>query len=392
MLSKRLSNMIPSYTIGISSKVSKLKSEGIKVLDLSIGDPDFKVPQKAIDYGINSLENNITKYDLANGLKILREEISKKLLKENNVKYNPDEIVVSSGAKNCITNTFLALTNTYDEVLIPSPYWVSYIETVKLLNCIPVVVSTSKENNFKVTISDLEKYKTEKTKVLLLNNPSNPTGVIYTKEELLEIVDFCYKNNIYIISDEIYERICFDTEFISIASLSEKAKKITITINGFSKSVAMTGLRVGYTASNKKIADAIKNIQGHLISHPSVTSQYVAYGALKECENEIDEMVKIYKKRRDVACNLLNDIDEISYIYPNGAFYVFVDLSKIKEKIKYEESFSIEFCNLILEKENVALVPGIAFGMDDFVRISFACSEDTLTNGILKIKSFISNL
>lgn len=392
MLSQRLSNMIPSYTIGISSKVSKLKSEGIKVLDLSIGDPDFKVPQKAIDYGINSLENNITKYDLVNGLKILREEISKKLLKENNIKYNPDEIVVSSGAKNCITNAFLALTNTYDEVLIPSPYWVSYIETVKLLNCIPVVVNTLKENNFKVTVSDLEKYKTEKTKILLLNNPSNPTGVIYTKEELLEIVDFCYKNNIYIISDEIYERICFDTEFISIASLSEKAKEITITINGFSKSVAMTGLRVGYTASNKKIADAIKNIQGHLISHPSVTSQYVAYGALKECENEIDEMVKIYKKRRDIACNLLNNIKDISYIYPNGAFYVFVDLSNIKEKIKYEESFSIEFCNLILEKENIALVPGIAFGMDDFVRISFACSEDTLTNGILKIKSFISNL
>ena len=392
MLSQRLSNMIPSYTIGISSKVSKLKSEGIKVLDLSIGDPDFKVPQKAINYGINSLENNITKYDLANGLKILREEISKKLLKENNIKYNPDEIVVSSGAKNCITNTFLALTNIYDEVLIPSPYWVSYIETVKLLNCIPVIVSTSKENNFKVTVSDLEKYKTKKTKILLLNNPSNPTGVIYTKEELLEIVDFCYKNNIYIVSDEIYERICYDTEFISIASLSEKAKEITITINGFSKSVAMTGLRVGYTASNKKIADAIKNIQGHLISHPSVTSQYVAYGALKECENEIDEMVKVYKKRRDIACNLLNNIKDISYIYPNGAFYVFVDLSKIKEKIKYEESFSIEFCNLILEKENVALVPGIAFGMDDFVRISFACSEDTLTNGILKIKSFISNL
>lgn len=392
MLSQRLSNMIPSYTIGISSKVSKLKSEGIKVLDLSIGDPDFKVPQKAIDYGINSLENNITKYDLVNGLKILREEISKKLLKENNIKYNPDEIVVSSGAKNCITNTFLALTNTFDEVLMPSPYWVSYIETVKLLNCIPVVVNTSKENNFKVTVSDLEKYKTKKTKILLLNNPSNPTGVIYTKEELLEIVDFCYKNNIYIVSDEIYERIYFDTEFISIASLSEKAKEITITINGFSKSVAMTGLRVGYTASNKKIADAIKNIQGHLISHPSVTSQYVAYGALKECENEIDEMVKIYKKRRDIACNLLNNIKDISYIYPNGAFYIFVDLSNIKEKIKYEESFSIEFCNLILEKENVALVPGIAFGMDDFVRISFACSEDTLTNGILKIKSFISNL
>lgn len=392
MLSNRVFNMRPSYTFGISSKVLELKSSGVEVLNLSIGDPDFKVPQKAIDYGVNSLEKNITKYDLVNGLSTLRQEIAKKLSKENNLEYSPDEIVVSSGAKNCLTNAFLALTNVDDEVLIPSPYWVSYIEIVNLLNCVPVIVDTSKENNFKVTISDLKKYKTQKTKVLLLNNPSNPTGVIYSKKELLEIVDFCYENNIYIISDEIYERICFDTKFVSIASLSKKAKEITVTINGFSKSFAMTGLRVGYSASSKKISDAIKNIQGHLISHPSISSQYVAYGALKECGEEVYKMVDIYKKRRDIVCNLLDDIKEIDYIYPNGAFYVFVDLSNIKEKIDYNDSFSVEFCNVLLEKEKVALVPGIAFGIDDFVRISFACNEDTLKEGILKIKSFISNL
>lgn len=392
MLSKRLSNTTPSFTIGISSKINKLKENGVDVLNLSIGDPDFKVPQKAIDYGIDSLNKNLTKYDLANGIKVLREEISKKLYKENNVKYSLDEIVVSSGAKNCITNAFLALTDEEDEVLIPSPYWVSYTETVKLLKCVPVIVQTKKENDFKVTVDELKKHKTNKTKILLLNNPSNPTGVIYTKKELSEIVDFCVENNIYIISDEIYERICFEDKFVSVASISEKAKEITVTINGFSKSVAMTGLRVGYTASNKKISEAIKTIQGHLISHPSITSQYVAYGALVECEKEINEMVLTYKKRRDTICDLLDEIKLINYIYPQGAFYVFVDISNLKEKIKYDESFSIEFCNKLLDTKNVALVPGIAFGNDDFIRISFACCEETLKKAMKKLKDFIYEL
>lgn len=392
MLSKRLENSAPSFTIGISAKVASLKEEGKEILNLSIGDPDFKVPQKAIEYGIKSLNENLTKYDLANGMKSLREEIAKKLEKENNVKYSPDEIVISSGAKNCLTNAMLVLLNKEDEVLIPSPFWVSYTEIVKLLDGNPVIVETKKENNFKVTVDELQKAKTNKTKVLLLNNPSNPTGVIYNKEELEQIVHFCYENNIYIIADEIYERIDFDKKFVSVASLSDKAKEITITINGFSKSFAMTGLRVGYSASNQKIANGIKTIQGHLISHPSLTSQYVALGALRECEDECINMKETYKKRAEIAISLIDDIEGISYIKPEGAFYLFIDLSKIKQRFKYSESFSIEFCEKLLDEKQVALVPGIAFGNDDFVRISFATEEKIIKKAIEKLKAFVLNI
>ncbi|HSQ88607.1 aminotransferase class I/II-fold pyridoxal phosphate-dependent enzyme, partial [Romboutsia sp.] len=210
MLSNRLSSITPSYTIGISSKVNEMKNSGIDVINLSIGEPDFNVPNSAKSYGINSLNNNHTKYDMVPGLKILREEICTKLLKENNCNYSPDEIVVSSGAKHCITNTLLALTNPEDEVLLPKPYWVSYPEMIKLVNAVPVFIETKKENNFKLDPKELHKYITPKTKIIIINNPSNPTGSVYTKEELSEIVDICSKHNIYILSDEIYEKICFN--------------------------------------------------------------------------------------------------------------------------------------------------------------------------------------
>ncbi len=292
MLSDRLNFLTPSYTVGISSKVKEMKKDGIDVINLSIGEPDFNVPEKAKSYGINSLNENQTKYDLVPGLAILREEICKKMKEENKCNYTPDEIVVSSGAKNSISNALLAITNYGDEIILPKPYWVSYPETVKLLGAVPAFLDTKKVNGFKVTKEELEEAITPKTKAIVISNPSNPTGSVYTKSELEAIVDVCIKNNIYILADEIYERICYVDEFTSIASLSEEAKNITITINGFSKSAAMTGLRIGYTASNKEIAKSMSSIQGHLVSHPSLTSQYIAYGALKECSKEIDEMVE----------------------------------------------------------------------------------------------------
>ncbi len=392
MLSNRLKNTAPSVTIGISSKVRELKSKGIEILNLSIGDPDFKVPKKAIDYGVKSLNENVTKYDLANGMKSLRDEICEKLLNENNVSYSSDEIVVSSGAKNCLTNAMLVLLNEGDEVLIPTPYWVSYTEIVKILEGNPVLVETKKENDFKVTVDEIKKLKSDKTKALLINNPQNPTGVIYSKSELSEIVDYCYENNIYIIADEIYERIDFYDKFVSIASISDKAKEITITINGFSKSFAMTGLRVGYSASNKEIANGIKNIQGHLISHPSLTSQYVALGALKECEKDCESMKETYKKRCEIAMELVDEIENISYIKPDGAFYLFIDISNLKDKFNYKDSFSVEFCEKLLDEKQVALVPGIAFGNDDFIRISFATTEEIIKSGINRLKEFIESI
>lgn len=392
MLSNRLSNITPSYTISISTKVRNLKSEGKNIIDLSIGEPDASVPTKAIQYGIDSLNENLTNYDLVPGLKILREQLCKKLKSENDCIYDIDEIVVSSGAKHAITNTLLALVNPGEDVLVPKPYWVSYPEMIKLANANPVFVDTHKENSFKLTKNILEKSITPNTKMLFLNNPSNPTGSVYTKDELLEIAQVCLDNNIYILADEIYETICYTDKFTSVASLSDEIKDITITINGFSKSFAMTGLRLGYSASNKKIAKGISTIQGHLVSHPSLTSQYIAYGALTECNDYIDEIVSIYKNRRNLVIDILNKSDKLDYINPDGAFYVFIDLSKIKNNLNSKDSFSIDFCNQLLEKYQVAAVPGIAFGMDNYIRVSYACSEENFTTGLNRLVEFVESL
>lgn len=389
MLSKRLDVITPSCTIGISSKVKSMKDSGIDVISLSIGEPDFNVPRKAIESGIDSLNKDYTKYDLVPGLAILREEICKKLLEENNCHYSVDEIVLSSGAKNAITNALLVTTDPGDEVLIPKPYWVSYSEMTKLVNAVPIPIETDKKNDFKLTGDLLRKYITDKTKMLLLNNPSNPTGSVYTKEELLDIANICLEKNIYILSDEIYERICYNDQFVSVASLGEDIKNITITVNGFAKSVAMTGLRLGYTASNKEIAKGISSIQGHLISHPSLTSQYIGYGALKYCKEDVDNMVKTYKNRRDLITSRLDTMKYINYVYPNGAFYVFIDLSQVAKKYNYKDSFSIEFCDEFLSKYKVAIVPGKAFGIDEYVRISYACSEQEFLEGLNRLEKFI---
>ncbi|MDV8116473.1 pyridoxal phosphate-dependent aminotransferase [Bacillus sp. BAU-SS-2023] len=392
MLSSRLNNITPSYTIGISSKVRDLKTSGKSIIDLSIGEPDLSVPNVAIQHGINSLNENLTNYDLVPGLKILRDELSKKLNLENDCDYAPEEIVVSSGAKNAITNALLAVLNPGDDVLVPKPYWVSYPEMIKLVNANPVFIETNKENEFKLTKDILEKSITPKTRMLFLNNPSNPTGAVYSKEELLEIANVCIKNNIYILADEIYERICYKDKFVSIASLSNDIKNITITINGFSKSFAMTGLRIGYSASNKEIAKAISTIQGHLVSHPSLTSQYIAYGALKDCSDSINDMVDIYRSRRNKVVDILNQCNKLNYVTPDGAFYTFIDLSMVKNNLNYTDSFSIEFCNKLLDEYEVAAVPGIAFGMDDYIRISYACSESSFTEGLKRIIKLAESL
>ena len=392
MLSNRLLDITPSVTVGISSKVSELKSSGKDIINLSIGEPDFNVPEKAKLYGVESLNNNETKYNLVPGLKILREEICKKLLEENSCRYSIDEIVVTSGAKHAITNTLLAITNPGDEVLLPKPYWVSYSEMTKIVNTVPVAIETSKNNDFKLTGDLLKKYITSKTKLLILNNPSNPTGAVYTRDELLDIANVCLENNIYILADEIYEKICYVDNFVSVASLNEDIKNITITINGFAKSAAMTGVRLGYSASNKEIAKGICAIQGHLVSHPSLTSQYIGYGALKSCSEDIKEMVKAYKHRRNLITKKLDSINNISYIYPNGAFYVFIDISKIKNKFKYDKSLSVEFCEAFLDKFNVAIVPGLAFGIDYYIRISYACEENDFLEGLNRLDLFLSQI
>ena len=392
MLSNRLSSITPSVTIGISSKVSELKNLGRDIINLSIGEPDFNVPEKAKSVGIDSLNNNETKYNLVSGIKILREEICKKLLSENNCNYSIDEIVVSNGAKHAITNTLLAVTNPGDEVLLPKPYWVSYSEMTKIVNAVPVPIETEKDNDFKLTGELLEKYITDKTKMLILNNPCNPTGAIYTKEELLDICNVCLKHNVYILADEIYERICFSGEFVSVASLNDEIRDITITVNGFAKSAALTGTRLGYLAVPRELAKNISAIQGHLVSHPCLAAQYIGYGALKYCKEDIDNMVEAYRKRRDLVTGRLNKIQNLAYIYPQGAFYVFIDISKLKGKFEYKESLSSDFCDKFLEKYKVAIVPGIAFGIDEYVRISFACSEEVFMEALDRLDKFVQEI
>lgn len=392
MLSKRLDHITPSYTIEISTKVSELKSQGIDIINLSIGEPDFFTPDQAKNKGLQAVKENRTKYDAAAGLKELRNAICNKLLEENNISYELDEIVVSSGAKHSITNTLMALLDPGDEVIIPKPFWVSYSEMVKMIGGVPIYIETKKDNNFKLTSNELRNAISSKTKLLLINNPSNPTGAIYTEEELRSIVNVVLNNDMYILADEIYEKIRYIDKFTSIAALSGEAKEITITINGLSKSAAMTGWRVGYSASSKKIAKAISTIQGHLVSHPSTISQWAAYGALTLCQDDMAQMVDVYTKRRDKAVSLLSEIDDISFINPQGAFYIFLDVSPFKDKFSYKDSYSVEFCKRFLEDYNVAIVPGIAFGIDDYVRIVYCADIDDVEEGIRRLKEFIKSL
>lgn len=392
MLSQRALNITPSVTIGINSKVTKLREQNIEIINLSVGEPDFPTPEKAKLAAIEAIVHNKTRYDMVSGLKQLKNSIVEKLEKENKVSYTSDQIVVSSGAKHAITNALMAVINPGEEVLIPIPYWVSYPETVKLVGGVPVFVDADKSNSFKVTVSDIEKHISDKTRVIIISNPSNPTGAIYSKKELEEIVNYCLEKNIIILADEIYEKINYEGEFTSIASLSDKAKEMTITINGFSKSASMTGWRVGYTASNSSIAKAITSIQGHLVSHPSTISQWAAFAALDKCESDMDNMVEVFKQRRDLAASLLDKISEISYVYPQGAFYIYADISSLRDKLPHNESLSMAFCESLLEKERVAVVPGIAFGTDDFIRMCYACSNEEITEGINRIGNFIKSL
>ncbi|MDK2868257.1 MAG: aspartate aminotransferase [Clostridiales bacterium] len=391
MLSKKVSQITPSYTIGISTKVKALKQEGKTIVDLSIGEPDFFIPEKATERGIEAFHTNQTKYDLVPGLITLREAIVEKLKSENGVLYSPSEIVVSSGAKHAITNSLLAILDPGDEVILPVPYWTSYPEMIKICGGVPILLQTNKADQFKMTLESLKAHHTPKTKMLFINNPSNPTGAVYTKAELLPIVNYCVDNGIYILSDEIYERICYVDSFTSIPSISEAAKANTILINGLSKSAAMTGLRIGYTASSPEIAKAIATIQGHLVSHPSLASQWAGVGALAESKTEIDQMVAVYKSRREALVEQLDTMKGIEYITPDGAFYLYLNIGSIKEHMTFEGAFSLKVCDDLLNDYNLAVVPGIAFGTDDYIRLSYATELSLVQEGLKRIETYLQS-
>lgn len=395
MLTKRVREIAVSSTLKISAKAQELKKRGVNVIDFSVGEPDFPTPEAVKKAGIKAIEENFTKYVANDGILDLKKAIVEKLEKENNVKYQLDEIIVSPGAKNCLFNVALSLFEEGDDVIIPTPCWVSYPDQVKLARANPVFVPSREENNFKIKIEELEKFVTKKTKGLILNYPSNPTGAVYNKEELKEIAQFCLKRDIWIISDEIYEKLIYDgVLFTSFSSLSEEVKSKTILVNGFSKAFSMTGWRLGYAAGPKEIITACSKIQSHSTSNATSFVQKAAITALKSCTEEVEMMRREFEKRRNFVVQRLRAIDGISVSNPQGAFYVLPNIERyLSKKINGElikDTYKFSF--YLLEEANVAVVPGEAFFTPSHIRISFATSMENIKEGINRIETALKQL
>ncbi|SHI94391.1 aspartate aminotransferase [Lutispora thermophila DSM 19022] len=392
-ISDRVYKINPSLTLAIDNRLKQMIAQGIKVYGFGAGEPDFDTPEYIKEAAIEAINIGFTRYTAAQGTMELRKAICDKLERENGIKYNPDEIIVSSGAKHSLTNAFAAILNPGDEVIVPVPYWVSYTEIIKLNGGIPVLVKTNQEQNYKITKEDMEEAITPKTKAILLNTPSNPTGIVYSKKELEDIAELALKHNIYIVSDEIYERITYDgIEHVSIASISEEVRDITILINGMSKTYAMTGWRLGYAASNERVIKAMSSVQSHAVSHPSSITQYAATAALNGPQDDVKNMVKEFEKRRNYMYEKINSIKLLKCKKPQGAFYIYVDISKI---INHELdgkiiNTSTDLALVLLEKAKVAVIPGAAFGTDNYIRLSFATSMDTIMEGLDTLENFLS--
>lgn len=394
-LSKKAGNISPSITLAITAKANELKKQGVDVVSFGAGEPDFNTPENIINAAIKAMKDGKTKYTPAGGILELKETICQKFKKDNNLDYKPNQITVSTGAKQCLANAFMAILNPGDEVLIPIPYWVSYPELVKLADGVPVFVETKKENNYKYTVEDLEKAVTDKTKAILINSPNNPTGTIYNEDELLKIADFAKKYNLLIISDEIYEKLIYDDEkHVSIASLNEDAYNRTLVINGVSKTYAMTGWRLGYIAASEEITKIMTSIQSHMTSNVNTITQYATIEALNGPVEDLNNMVAEFARRRNFMIDKLNKINGVSIIKPSGAFYIMVNVSDyFNTEFKGQKiESSLDFAKVLLDEEKVAVIPGAGFGLDDYIRLSYATSMDIIEKGIDRISTFLSKI
>lgn len=394
MISKKAQGVTPSPTLVIDTKFKQMKANGEDVIGFGCGEPDFDTPKHIKDAAIEAILSGKTKYTAASGTLELREAIAEKFQRENGISYEPQNIVVSNGAKHSLMNTFIAILNVGDEVLIPSPYWVSYPEMVKLADGVPVSVPTTAENDFKATVEDFKKALTPKTKALILNSPSNPTGMVYSREEIEAIADFAVENNIYVISDEVYEHLIYEGEHISIASLNDKIKDLTITINGVSKTYAMTGWRIGYAAANPQIAKAMSSIQSHGTSNPNSIAQVAAIAALNGGLSDVYAMRTEFKKRCDFLVDAISKLDGVSSRKPSGAFYVMMNIeSLIGKQIEGNKINSADdFAKLFLDIKKVAVVPGTGFGEPNYVRWSYATSMENIEGGMARLKEFLSEI
>jgi aspartate aminotransferase len=385
-ISTRAAQLTPSLTLSIDSKAKAMKAEGIDVCGFGAGEPDFDTPEHIKAAAIAALEAGFTKYTPSSGIPELRQAIADKLQADNQLNYRASQIIVSNGAKHSCYNAILATCQPGDEVVIPSPYWVSYPDMVRLAGAEPVIVPTSERNSWKMRAEDFENAMTPRTKMLILNTPGNPSGSVYTREELQGIVDVASEEDIYILSDEIYEKLVYDdAQHVSVASLSKEAYDLTITVNGFSKAYAMTGWRLGYLAAPEAVAKAVDSIQSHSTSNPNSFAQRGALAALKGDQQTLQDMHDEFDMRRNYMYDRISKIPNITAVKPQGAFYILVNISQLGLT-------SQNFADRLLSKANVAVVPGAAFGDDRTVRLSYATSIDIIKKGLDRFQDFCRTL
>lgn len=394
-LAKRMGSISPSLTLAISAKAKAMKAEGENVINFGVGEPDFNTPEHIVQAAVDALEKGHTKYTPSSGLPELRRAICEKLQRDNNLEYSPSQIIVSNGAKHSIFNACFALLDEGNEVIIPAPYWLTYPEVVKVCGGVPVIVKTSKKTGFKITPERLKEAITPKTKLFIFNSPCNPTGAVYSEQEVRALAKVCEDAGIFVLSDEIYEKLVYgETKPFSVAACSEKMKDLTITVNGVSKTYAMTGWRIGYLAAPKDIAKAIDSLQSHATSNANSIAQYATIKALNSSEAAVEEMVARFARRRLAMIERVSEMQGAYVIIPDGAFYAMLVVSGT-----YGKSFgstpvtdSVSFANCLLDAAKVAVVPGAAFGQDDCVRLSYSLSMQDMLEGLDRIDAFIQSL
>ena len=393
-LSRVYSAVAPSATLAVDAKYKQMKAEGIPVVGFGAGEPDFDTPDFIKMAGIKAIAEGQTKYTAAVGTADVRQAVAYRLKEDLGVDFDWSSIIVSSGAKACLSTLFATLLNPGDEVILPAPYWVSYTEQIRMVGAVPVVVFAPEEQRFKITAEQLEAAITDKTKAFVLNNPSNPTGMVYSKDELIALTDVCVKHDLYIVSDEIYYRLCYDgTQFVSVASLGEDVKNHCILVNGVSKSYAMTGWRCGYAAcGDKQVAKVMANAISHSIGSIGTMNQAAMAAALRGPQDSVEAMRKIFEARRNYMVSRINSIDGVSCLMPDGAFYVMMNIEKLIGKtlggrlIRTASDFSMAF----LEKGLVAVVSCDSFGIDHYVRWTYAASMESIKEGLDRLEKFLA--
>jgi len=393
-VSKRAQEVPPSATIAVTARAQQLKAQGVDVIGFGAGAPDFDTPDYIKDAAIAALKAGKTKYTAAAGIIELRTIIAEKLRKENGLEYTPEEIIVSIGGKHSLYEAMQAVLDLGDEVILPTPYWVTYPETIKLAGAVSVIIQTDKANSYKMTTEQLRNAITDKTAMVVINSPNNPGGFTYTPEELAALAKVLQGTDVIVLSDEIYEKLIYgDTKFVSFASLSEDAYNRTLTLNGFSKAFSMTGWRLGYTAGPLEVIKAMGRLQSHMTSNPVTFGQYAAIEALGEPAAEAIEKMRVeFERRGKYMASRLNSIEDVICNEPTGAFYCFPDVSGHYGRTinGVEIGGSMDFAEALLEQANVALVPGLPFGCDNNVRLSFACSLEQITKGLDRIEKWLN--